>query len=196
MNKTSIANAALLIIDVQKGFDDPKWGQRNNPDAEDNIVLLLKVWRSKNLPVIHIQHCSTEPGSPLRPDRPGNQFKKIVLPKQTEIIFQKTVHSAFIGTNLEKHLRNNHITTVVIVGLTTNHCVSTTARMAGNLGFDTIVVSDATATFDRTGPDGTTYDAEVIHNTSLANLHDEFAQIITTHEIIDSLKNSKEKYNA
>ena len=193
MNKISIANAALLIIDVQKGFDDPKWGQRNNPDAEDNIVLLLKLWRSKNLPVFHVQHCSTEPGSPLRPDRPGNQFKETVFPEQHEKVIKKSVHSAFIGTNLEKHLRNNHITTVVIVGLTTNHCVSTTARMAGNLGFTTFVVSDATATFDRTGPDGTTYDAEVIHNTSLANLHDEFAHIIATAEIIDSIKNSIEK---
>ena len=195
MEKSSFNGAALLLVDVQIGFDDPKWGERNNPDAENNIALLLKLWRFKKWPVIHIQHCSTDADSPLRPDRPGNQFKEIVLPEQNEKIFQKTVHSAFIGTNLENHLKDNHITTVVIVGLTTNHCVSTTARMSGNLGFSTFVVSDATATFDRVGPDGKTYDAELIHNTSLANLHGEFAHIITTHEIIDSINNNIEQRN-
>ena len=142
----------LIIIDVQKGFDDPRWGKRNNENAEKNISLLLQHWRKSGKPVIHIQHMSKVPNSPLRPNQEGNDFKDIVKPldNKQEPVFQKTVNSGFIGTNLENYLHENNIKSVVITGLTTNHCVSTTARMAGNLGFTTFVVDDAPACFDTT----------------------------------------------
>ena len=179
-----IENSALLIVDVQKGLEDPKWGPRNNPQAEENMGRLLDHWRVSGRPIVHIQHCSTEPNSPLRPDRPGCAFKAVVEPQIGEPIFQKTVNSAFIGTDLETYLREQAIATLVVVGLTTNHCVSTTVRMAGNLGFTTYVVSDATATFDRVGPDGTVYKAAQVHDISLASLHGEFATVVTTEALL------------
>ena len=179
-----LKGAALLIIDVQRGFDDPKWGRRNNPDAERNITRLLELWRATQRPVIHVKHNSTEPDSPLRPERPGNEFKQATQPRDDEKIVEKNVHSAFIGTDLERFLRERHITALVIVGLTTNHCISTTARMSGNLGFTTFLVSDATATFDRSGPDGELIRAEVLHKISLANLHGEFATVVTTEYVL------------
>jgi nicotinamidase-related amidase len=178
------ANAALIVIDVQTGFDDPRWGRRNNPQAEQTIAQLLAAWRQTKRPIVHIQHLSQEPNSPLRPDRPGCAIKDSVKPLDHEPVIQKHVNSAFIGTNLETRLRDNNCTTLVIVGLTTNHCVSTTARMAGNLGFTTYVVEDATATFDRTGHDGQHYDAETIHAISLANLHQEFAIVIDSKTLL------------
>lgn len=177
----------LLIVDVQKGFDDPKWGKRNNLEAEDNIAKILSAWRQTQRPVFHIQHLSREPNSPLRPDVAGCEFKEIVKPLPHELVVQKQVNSGFIGTNLEATLREQGCTTLVIVGLTTNHCVSTTARMAGNLGFETYVISDATATFERTGHDGKHYQAEEIHAISLANLHQEFAEIIDTASLLSQL---------
>ena len=151
---------ALLIIDVQKGFDDPVWGKRNNPNAEANIALLLAAWRRQKLPVIHIRHCSVEPNSPLRPELPGNAFKDEVQPLPNEKQFKKSVNSAFIGTDLEKYLNQNDISSIVIVGLTTDHCISTSTRMAANFGFDVTLISDATATFERTGFDGAQYSAD------------------------------------
>ena len=180
------ANAALLLIDVQQGLDHPRWGKRNNPSAERNIAELLAAWRRTRRPVIHAQHMSREPDSPLRPSEPGNAFKPEALPQ--EPVFQKSVNSAFIGTALEAHLRAQHITTVVLAGITTDHCVSTTARMAANLGFTTIVVSDATATFDRTGPDGDHHSAEQMHRLALASLHGEFAAIRPTREVLAELE--------
>ena len=180
-------NTALLIVDVQVGFDDPKWGQRNNPHAEENIHLLLQHWRQSNRPIVHIQHLSTEPDSPLKPDRSGCEFKELTRPRQGEPVIQKRVNSAFIGTKLEQYLRDRPINSLVIVGLTTNHCISTTVRMASNLGFQTFVVSDATATFNRKGLNGKLYSATEIHDVSLASLHQEFATVIATKELL--LKN-------
>ncbi len=182
-----LKKSALLVIDVQKGFDDPCWGKRNNPDAESNIAMLLSKWRKKESPIVHIQHCSVEPNSPLRPDLPGNEFKDEALPLTGEKIFTKTVNSAFIGTELGDYLRSHGINSLVIVGLTTDHCVSTSTRMAGNLGFKVTLVSDATATFDRLGPDGIEYSADDIHKIHLASLNEEFCVVRSTAEVLNEI---------
>lgn len=183
-----IKPAALLVIDVQLGFNEPGWGTRNNPHAEANIACLIAAWRERGGAVIHVRHCSEEPDSPLRPDRPGNGFKPEARPWDGEKIISKTVNSAFIGTDLEAHLRDQGITDLVIVGLTTDHCVSTTTRMAGNLGFSTVLVSDATATFSRPGPDGLDYTAEEIHRVHLASLHGEFCTVRTTEAVLEAVQ--------
>ncbi len=177
-------NTALLIVDVQQGFDAPSWGRRNNPAMEMRIVELLAVWRATGRLTIHAKHCSTEPSSTLRPGQSGNEFKPYLRPRAGELVIEKRVNSCFIGTALEAELRSRGCDSLVIVGLTTNHCVSTTARMAGNLGFATWVVADATATFDRVGPDGITYRAEQLHAVALADLHREFAAIVDTDRVI------------
>jgi nicotinamidase-related amidase len=187
---TLAANTALVLIDVQKGFDEPRWGRRNNPEAERNISILLAAWRQTHRPVIHVQHMSQDPNSPLRADQPGNAFKPEAIPQSGEPTFQKPVNSAFIATALEANLRAQQIQTLVLVGLTTDHCVSTTARMAANLGFTTVVVSDATATFERTGPDGDHHSAEQMHRLALASLHGEFATIRRTEEILAEISGS------
>ena len=180
-------NAALILIDIQLGLDDPALGARNNPDAERNAARLLEAWRADGRPQVHIQHRSVSPDSPLWPDKPGVAIKPIVAPRDGEPHMTKTVNNAFVGTELEVFLRERDIKQVVIVGLTTNHCVDTTTRMAGDLGFNPILVSDACATFDRTGPDGVTWPAATIHSVTMANLQDEFAEIATTDEVLERL---------
>lgn len=181
---TPVSAPALLLIDVQQGFDDPKWGARNNPHAEARIAELLAAWREAGGPVIHVQHMSVTPGSPLRPESPGNAIKEEAAPLEGEPLFRKQVNSAFIGTGLEAYLREHGIGALAIVGLTTDHCVSTTARMAANLGFDVTVVEDATATFARTGPDGVHYSADQMHRLALASLHGEFARVRSAEETL------------
>jgi nicotinamidase-related amidase len=175
---------ALLLVDVQQGFDDPCWGLRNNPEAETRMAELLEVWRSGGLPVLHVQHCSTDPLSPLRPGLPGAALKEATGPRPGELVIQKRVNSAFIDTPLEAHLEREGISSLVVVGFTTDHCVSTTVRMAGNLGFTAFLVSDATATFARGGVDGRWYSAEAIHQIHLASLHGEFCTVLTCAEVL------------
>lgn len=173
-------NAVLLVIDVQQAFNDPSWGQRNNPHAEATIAALLAFWRASKRPVIHVHHHSARPEGLFHPSRPGAQVKPEAAPLAGETVICKSVNSAFIGTDLEQRLRAAGASTLVIVGITTDHCVSTTARMAGNLGFTCYVVADATATFERRGHDGRSYSADQMHDTALASLHGEFATVVTS----------------
>lgn len=180
-------DTALIVIDVQQGFLDPRWGERNNPQAEQQIAKLLHAWRSLGLPVIHVQHDSRSPSGAFVPGTPGHQPKPEAMPLPHEPVHHKSVNSAFIGTTLEAELRSRDIGTLVITGLTTNHCVSTTARMAGNFGFDTYVVSDATATFARPTLDGRPRPAQDVHDAALSDLNDEFAHIVSTADVLAAL---------
>ncbi|MCY4540209.1 MAG: cysteine hydrolase family protein [Chloroflexi bacterium] len=175
---------ALIIIDVQEGLDDPRLGERNNADAEANMARLLTEWRRQGRPVFHIQHMSTERDSPLRPELPGNAIKAIVAPRGREPVIPKKVNNAFVGTDLRERLERAMIQSLVIVGLTTDHCVSTTARMAGDLGYETVVVADATAAHEKRGFDGSHYPSDVVHDLALAQLHQEFATVLTTDQVL------------
>jgi nicotinamidase-related amidase len=183
-------NAALIIIDVQQAIDHPqwtRWGPRNNLQAEDNIAHLLTAWRTTQRPIFHVRHMSREPHSTYRPHQPGSEFKPQVAPWPNERIVEKSTNSAFIGTSLETDLRDASISTVIITGVITNNSVEATARMAGNLCFNTIIVSDATATFARPDFNGVLRAAEEVHAMSLANLQDEYAAIMTTTEVLAAL---------
>lgn len=166
----------LLVIDVQKVFDLPEWGPRNNPQAESRVAELLACWRERSAPIVHVRHRSASADGRFRGEL--FEFKPEAPPLEGESVIEKSVNSAFIGTDLESQLRKAGARELVIVGLTTDHCCSTTARMAGNLGFATYVVADAMATFARRAPDGDLIDAQTMHRTALASLMDEFATIV------------------
>lgn len=179
---------ALIVVDVQRAFDEWEAAgkRRNNPDAAERIAELLKAFRTNGAPVFHIRHEGTKPNSTFLPSRTGYAVKDEARELPGEPVIVKRVNSAFIGTDLEQRLRASHIATLVICGATTNHCVETTTRMAGNLGFDARLVRDATWTFDRIGPDGDAHSAEAIHAMTLSNLNGEFARIVTTSDVIAS----------
>ncbi len=177
---------ALLFIDWQRGFVElAETLARNNPQAEENAARLLAHWRAQNWPVIHVRHNSREADSPLREGRLGFDFRGFAQPAEGEPEFVKRVHSAFIGTGLEAFLREQGIARLVISGVRTDHCVSTSARMAHDLGFEVLVVGDACHAFACATPDGHIIDAQTVHDVNLASLHGEFGRVVETEALLE-----------
>jgi nicotinamidase-related amidase len=175
-------DAVLLVIDVQKGFD--QFPHRNNPLLEANVLRLQEAWRKAGRPVWHVRHDSTEAKSVFRPGLPGNAHKPETAPRPGEPVIPKSVHSAFIGTDLDARLKAAGVRTLVVCGIQTNFCVATTARMAGNIGYTTFVAGDACATFPQRLLDGREVDAQAAHDLALAELHGEFATVAATKELV------------
>ena len=180
------ADAALIVIDLQRAIDHPSWGVRNNPQAEENIAALLVAWRTTGRPIYHVRHDSTEPLSHYCPGQPGNEFKPEAAPLPGETVIAKRTNSAFIGTDLEARLRAAGESVLVVAGVITNNSVEATVRMAGNLGFDTRVVEDAVFTFGRKDWSGVFRTAEEVHAMSLANLDGEYCRVTTTAAVLAS----------
>ena len=185
----SFENSALVLIDWQKSFrlDLSFWGPRNNPLAQQRAEELTAAWRASGRPVYIVKHNSLEPKSPLRLDQPGNALEAFAEPRSGEKLYQKTVNSGFIGTDLEADLKAAGIRKLVISGVTTAHCVSTTTRMAANLGFDVTLVEDACYTFATKKQSGERISAEIMHDTQIAALNQEFATITTAASLLAGL---------
>jgi nicotinamidase-related amidase len=186
-----LPRSALLIIDVQKAIDaeyHAAEGPRNNLDAEQNMARLLSAWRRNGWPIVHVRHDSTFATSAYRPGQSGNEFKDDVAPAAGETVMAKQTNSAFIGTGLERHLREAGIDSVVIAGVVTNNSVEATVRMSGNLGFRTVLVEDACFTFARRDFNGRLRSAEEVHSMSLANLEGEYCEVVDTEAVLGNFR--------
>lgn len=180
-------SAALIPIDMQKGFDFPAWPPRWNSSVDRHGHALLDAWRRAGLPIFHIRHDSVEPGSTLRPDHPGNALRDGFLPMGDEPLISKSVNAAFIGTDLDLRLRRVGISTLVLFGISTDMCVSTSTRVGANLGYRIILVEDACDCFDLPDGRGGIIPARTVHDIHVATLRYEFATIATTAEVLAAL---------
>ena len=179
--------SALILIDMQQGMRDPAAGERNNPNAEANMQRLLAAWRRAGWPVVHVRHASSSPGSPFWPGQPGAEFQPEFAPAASEHVVEKNAPDAFVRTGLERWLHARGLRRVVVVGVSTANSVEATVRSAGNLGFDTIVVSDACFTFAKKDHAGVPRSADEVHAMSLANLEGEYAAVMSTAQIIGAI---------
>ena len=178
---------ALIIIDMQKGMCSSTLPPRNNPSAEDNMARLVAAWREADLPLVCVRHISRSPTSVFAPGQSGVEFQERFTPLPHEHVVEKNVPDAFVNTGLERWLHARGIRQVVIAGVSTNNSVEATARTCGNLGFATVVVADATFTFEKLDFAGKLRSAEDVHLMALANLHGEYAEVITTNEVLAAL---------
>jgi nicotinamidase-related amidase len=177
---------ALIVVDLQRGFDDPAWGRPNNPGCEANVARLVTEWRRRRRPVVFVRHDSRDPESPLRPGQPGNALKP-ELDGEPDLLVAKQAHSAFYGRpDLDRWLQERGVDGLVVTGITTDHCCSTTARMACDLGYQVVFPIDATRTFDRRLPGGATVAAEEVATAVAAELHGEFAEVVQTADVIEA----------
>jgi nicotinamidase-related amidase len=180
--------SALLIVDMQKGMRAQPLEKRNNHNAEQVIAEILGIWRVAKKPVVHVRHISRTLGSPFWPGQEGAEFQPELAPLQGEHVVEKNVPDAFINTALERWLRVRDIRKLVIVGVSTNNSVESTARTAGNLGFQTYVLADGTYAYAQTDFDGVSRSAQEVHAMALSNLHGEYATVTSLAEIKEALQ--------
>lgn len=173
-------DTVLLVVDVQQAIDDPRWGPRNNPQAEANIAALLEGWRAAGFPVVHVRHDSIEPRSPYRPGQPGHAFKPEAAPLDGERVVPKQTNSAFVGTDLDEVLADIGCTTIVACGVLTSNSLEATVRHAGNLGYRVFVPHDACWAVDKRDLTGRLWPAADVHALSLAHLDGEYAKVVDT----------------
>lgn len=179
-------STALIVVDVQKGFDDEShWGPRNNPDCEENIGRLIAAWRDQGWPIVFVRHDSAKPSSPLAKGSPGNAFKSVVK-GDPDLLVIKQVHSAFHGSpDLDEWLKKHGITGLAITGIQTNMCCETTARVGSDLGYDLLFVEDATHTFDLVTETHKVYRAREIARYTSLTLAADFGKVVRTSELVD-----------
>jgi nicotinamidase-related amidase len=177
----------LILIDQQKAMEHPKWGPRNNPDAEQKIARLLAAWRERKMAIIHVKHDSTSLDSPFRPGQEGNEFKPLTAPLPGETVVAKKVHSAFIGTDLSQQLEAMGRPALVICGVLLANSVEATVRVAANLGFKVRLPADACWSCDKRDLTGRLWPAEDVHQLTLALLDGEYASVTTTDALLGSL---------
>ena len=180
------SDTVLMIVDVQRAIDDPKWGPRNNPDAAARAAALLEAWRSAAMPVLHIRHDSAEPASPYRPGAPGHSFKPEAMPLEGEWVVGKSVNSAFIGTGLDEALTRRGATTLVVCGVLTHNSVEATVRHAGNLGYRVFIAADACQACEVRDRTGRLWSAEEVHQLSLAIMHGEYATVTDSATLVEA----------
>jgi nicotinamidase-related amidase len=180
-------SAVLVPIDMQQAFDRPPWPRRWNGAVDDHGRAVLAAWRATGRPVIHVRHDSVTPGSTLAVDAPGNAFRPGFEPRVGEPVVSKSVNAAFIGTDLDLRLRRLGVDTVVLFGISTDMCVSTTTRVGANLGWRMVLVGDACDCFDLPDGAGGVVAAEDVHRAHLATLAYEFAEVTDTRSLIAAL---------
>ncbi|CAN5507074.1 cysteine hydrolase family protein [soil metagenome] len=186
---------ALIVIDMQQGFNDATfWGKSSNPDCEENVELLMAAWKAHDLPIVVVRHDSRSPKSPLRSEQAGNNLMPFVSAVTADLLVTKQVNSAFYGDpGLHEWLQEQGVNRLVICGIQTNMCVETTARMAGNLGYEVTVPLDATRTFDLSttvpGLGEMTLTADELMTATAVNLQaGGFARMVTTAEVTAALR--------
>lgn len=180
-------NTVLIPIDMQRAFDAAPWPKRWNGKLDENGLALLAAWRAARRPIIHVRHDSVEPNSTLRPETPGNVHRPGFEPLGGEPLVTKSVNAAFIGTDLDLRLRRLGVDTVVLFGISTDMCVSTSVRVGANMGYRVLLVEDACDCFDLSDGAGGTIAAHDIHRAHIATLRQEFATVLKTADVLAAL---------
>jgi nicotinamidase-related amidase len=175
---------ALLLIDIQNDyFPGGAMELVGSPEAGEKAGRLLAALRARNLPVIHIQHISTRPGSTFfLSDTPGAEIHTCVAPAENEQVFRKHYPNSFRDTGLLAYLQEHKITSLVIAGMMTHMCVDTTVRAAFDLGFNCILAHDACATRGLAFGEKSV-DAEQVQTAYVAALGAIFAKASAVEEI-------------
>ncbi|MDD9908258.1 MAG: cysteine hydrolase family protein [Ahrensia sp.] len=179
-------SATLVIIDMQKALDDPRYGTRGQHDAEANMARLLTHWRDLGNPVVHVRDNSLDPDSPYAPGKATHEFKPQLAPLQHEPIIDKQTNNAFIGTDLMQVLEEFGSSDLIVCGVHLHQCVESTVRMAGNLGFLVFLPEDCVICVDVLDRKGNRWTADQVHDLTLAILDGDYCKVVSSADLMGS----------
>jgi nicotinamidase-related amidase len=170
---------ALILIDIQNDyFPGGNMELVNIENAACNASQLLNNFRKLKLPVFHIQHVSLRPSATFFiPETKGIEINDHVKPNTDEIIITKHYPNSFRDTDLHAQLKKNNIEKLVICGAMSHMCIDTTTRAAFDLGYQSVVISDACAT-KKLSIHGVDVPASHVHAAYMAGLHGLFADVM------------------
>lgn len=176
---------ALILIDIQNdyftGGANPLVGSN---EAVDNAKNILKHFRDKGSPVVHIQHLANREGATFfLPHTHGAEIHQALTPVGNEKVIIKHFPNSFRETGLLDHLSALDIKELVVCGMMTHMCVDATVRAAKDFGFNVILISDACATKDLAIQDKTVKAADV-QTAFLAALNYFYASVKTAKEFL------------
>ena len=176
---------ALLLIDIQNDyFPGGRMEVEGSLEASLKAREILTYFREKNFPVVHIQHVAVRPGATFfLPDTAGVEIHANVAPRPGEVIFQKNYPNSFRDTPLLRHLQDNGINHVVVVGMMTHMCVDATVRAAFDHGLEVTVIHDACATRSLVFK-GQSVSAVHVQAAFLAALSTPYARVVSAAEFL------------
>lgn len=178
-------NAALIVLDVQEASAAPSDGELSNPAAEGNISALIRRWRRDGLPLFFVKYLSPRKASPFHEDSPGSKLRESCTPLPGEPVIIKHFESAFMKTDFESRLREAKLHTLIFTGFYSDQCVAVTAKVANNLGFEVIVVSDGTAATGCPGYNNDKYYEGVdIHQLTLGSLNRDGITVVESSALL------------
>ena len=177
-------DTALVIIDIQNDYFPGGAMELEGADAAGTKASeILKNFRERKLPVIHVQHLSVRPGSTFFiPGTRGAEIHAAVQPASGESVIEKNFPNAFRNTSLRENLEHLGVTNLVVAGMMTHMCVDASVRHAADLGYKVTLLGDACATRAQSYG-GETVPARQVHAAFLAALNGFYAKVVKTHEL-------------
>jgi nicotinamidase-related amidase len=184
-------NRALILIDIQNDyFENGANPLAGSLPASENATRILDIFRTKNLPVIHVQHLATRPDATFFiPGTTGAEIHANVKPLPHELVIEKHFPNSFRETGLLVHLKSLGIDELVICGMMTHMCVDATTRAAKDFGFTCTLIGDACAT-KSLEINGNVIQADAVHHSFLAALNYFYARVINTEVYLSEANNS------
>ncbi|EFE96575.1 cysteine hydrolase family protein [Serratia odorifera] len=175
---------ALLVIDFQNEYFSGKMPIPDGLKALGNSQKLVAFAHRHNMPVFFVRHIGPADGPLFAEGSQSAQFHADLQPSKGDVVISKATPSSFVGTDLDRQLKSKNIKTLIVTGLMTHMCVSTTARDALPLGYQVIIPEDATATRDLATWDNQVVDHASLQRAALAGVADVFAEIKTTQQVL------------
>ncbi|MDK1704139.1 cysteine hydrolase family protein [Serratia rubidaea] len=185
----SAGKTALIVIDIQNEYYAGKGfrGKMVIPDGRavlENSKKLVDFAHKHHMPVYFVRHVGAKGGPLFAEGSVYAEFHQELQPTAQDAVIAKATPSAFVATDLDAQLKKQGVTTLLVAGLMTHMCVSSTARDAVPLGYSVLIAGDATATRDLDDGVGGVVDHRVLQRAALAGVADVFAEIHSTQDIL------------